>query len=102
MVLTRELLPLSKAFFAIGSSLLLTSAAYEYVPSTSGAGPSLSCPSSHSSPSSHSPRTSPHLMLGTSSIPTRRSPACLRNGYRRPRTCATATLTAWPLTPTSS
>ncbi|MEO2191295.1 MAG: hypothetical protein ABGY24_02510 [bacterium] len=96
MVLTTELLPLSKAFFAIGSSLLLTSAAYEYVPSTSGAGPSLSCPSSHS------PCTSPHLMLGTSSIPTRRSPACLRNGYRRPRTCATATLTAWPLTPTSS
>ena len=31
MVLTTELLPLSKAIVAIGSSLLLTSAAYEYV-----------------------------------------------------------------------
>jgi hypothetical protein len=31
MVLNTELLPLSKALFAIGSSLLLTSAAYEYV-----------------------------------------------------------------------
>ncbi len=40
MVLTTELLPLSKAVVAIGSSLLLTSAAYEYVPPTSGVAPS--------------------------------------------------------------